>query len=254
MLIGQQTNVAPLADGQADFAFPFDRLALPTPADFGRVQGQWNDSSAPLSVDFPVSFSTLGYTHFTHYNTPTEGKCLEHGHPATAYVFTGANCHVDTYQLNSLFIQQASLNGTGQTDSLPGLLLHTFGQASSPTLWQACHDQKPAGAHLDTGTGDGNIFVLVTPPTSGSCGKALANDATVATFPFPRSTSSIHCSDAVMLLKPGNSVESIKTVQDACPACKDGAHIDTYTSSPGCTSHDPTILDYGYFYAIRGRK
>ena len=68
-----------------------------------------------------------------------------------------------------------------------------------------------------------------------------------------------------MLFNGSNVTDSVKLVEDGCPACSGGfggnngsdpntvAHIDTYTSSPGCTARDPSIQSYGNFYGIRIR-
>jgi hypothetical protein len=127
--IAHVLNASTDNDGSLTFiyTYPFDRTYLLPQVPWTSVVANWgNDPSASdfLSVSIPLKFTTVGYTRFTRYNTTTESKCLR-GHPATAYVFTGSNCQVDTYQLNSLFIQQASLNGTGRSASVPGLL-HTL--------------------------------------------------------------------------------------------------------------------------------
>lgn len=183
---------------------------------------------------------------------------------ATAYVFAGSNCQVFTYTLNRLFISQTSLNGTGLSASVPNGFLHTFGKGPSPTLWSVCKNSIPQGGNLETGSGNGNIFVLV-PKVAGSCSRTLVNNATLATNPFPTALGTWQCDDPVMLFDPRNAADSVKLVEDGCPACSGGfggdqqsdpntvAHIDTYTSSPGCRAHDPSIADYVNFYGIRIR-
>lgn len=72
------------------------------------------------------------------------------------------------------------------------------------------------------------------------------------------------CSDSVMLLNTdGSQFSGLKAVQDGCPDCQGGfgppnyssttMHIDTYTSSLACKAHDPTIQDYGNYFAMRLR-
>jgi len=261
--VGFQAGATVDASGTTSFKFPISLAALPAPVQYYEVNATWAGLSVSLS-GLGFGFTTLGYTRFSKYNTPTESMCGTAA-PSKAYVFQGSGCKGDVYQFNPTFIQQASLNGEG-TPSDPrfnGLLLKTWGPSSSPTPYYAC-PVAPPGFTMDTGTGNGNIFVVANPPASGACSTGFSDLASLATYPSPKTGSTWLCTDSLLLLNTdGTQFSGLKPVQDACPDCQGGfgapnypgttMHIDTYTSSAACKGHDPTIQDYGNYFGIRLR-
>jgi hypothetical protein len=111
---------------------------------------------------------------------------------------------------------------------------------------------------------DNNVFVAV-PSVTGMCNSQLASGTSLAVYPGPHASAGWLCTtnptyhDQVLLFDGNNGNIATKIVQDTCPACvgdfrrANVSHIDTYSSSPGCLAHDPTIQDLPDSFAVRLR-
>ncbi len=79
--------------------------------------------------------------------------------------------------------------------------------------------------------------------TTGSCNRKLTFGSSVATNPFPNSGIGARtCSDSVLLVDGNDATDSVKAVQDTCPACSSdfrgqNAHIDVFSSYAACGGH-----------------
>jgi hypothetical protein len=220
------------------YSFTFSRPNLPV-SDFSLATATWSVSGVQATGSANVAFYALGSTRFSTYNVPYESTCS--GGTGVGYVFTswsGNTCTFTTMTLNGQFMVQASTNGTGVSAS--GLILKAGAALNYCGL--------PPGA---TQGNSGNTFYEVTSIT-GQCNTSLSGGTSLATNPFPNnSNQDWNCNDQVLLVNSGDSVDSTKTVQDACPACSTPGHIDTFSSNQACSAH--SIVDYGTFTAIRLR-
>ena len=221
------------------YHFSFNRPNLPL-GQYSAVQASWTVGSTTGTGSSSVAFNVIGLTRFSTYNTPYESQCS--GGQSTAYLITdwnGPTCHWTTAQLNSNFMSQTTTNGTGV--SLANGTLKAYGALP--------YCELPPG-----GTSSTTFYEV--PSITGSCNTTPSGGGSIATFPFPSPSSFWNCSDQVLLVNGSNQNDSVKTVQDACPACSGGfgqtnGHIDTYSSSMACGAH--SLGDYGNFYGIRLR-
>ncbi len=238
-LVGSPTNyqIVSKIEGPGTYDFTFSRPSLPV-SDFSSVAATWAVSGAQATGSMNVAFYALGSTRFSTYNVPYESQCS--GASATSYIFTnwsGSVCTYKTATLNSEFMGQASLNGTGVS-------------ASNGTLKAAAalnYCELPPGG---TQGNSGNTFYAVSSIT-GSCNVSLSGGTSLATNPSPNPGNTWHCGDQVLLVTSNDTVNSTKTVQDACPGCSTPGHIDTFSSSQACKAR--SLNDYGTFTAIRLR-
>ena len=254
--MGQVGPVQPVSLGEVDnvgatpanspYTFSYNLTSLPAPVSFSGVTATWNN----LSVTAPPNFTTLGPYRFSQYNTPVESSNCG-GSPAPAFVFESAACTYIATTMDSVFIPQTTVNGTGISANF-GLL-----KAYQATLLFKNGCPFPEGSNPDPKTG--NVFVK-TSAVTGSCNSTFTYGTTIATNPNPNAdpTGQWNCKDQVLLVNNNNSFDSIKTVQDLCPACSGDSrgasgHIDVYSSSQACTPHNAADYPNSPFYGIRLR-
>jgi hypothetical protein len=243
-LAGIPPNNANVTIARMDRATPgsiqlsFPRQSLPA-GQYGTLTATWTVNTPPNSATRGVSFNVLGNTRFSTHNVPAESACT--GEQSPAFIFDqyggppGSACHFLTANLNTTFMSQTALNGTGNSSS--------FGILKPQATLNYCE--------LPPGGTNGNTFYQV-PSVTGVCLTSLAGGVSLATYPSPRPANETwRCSDQVLLVDGQGRADSIKTVQDSCPACAGGSHIDTYSSSPACNVG--SLVDYGNFNAIRLR-
>ena len=238
------TTLASETAGPGTHTYHFGRATLAA-GQYTAVQAVWTVSSYQLQAAKSVSFNVLGSTRFSTYNTPYESSECG-GSPQWAYVFTdwsGAYCYYRSTTLDSEFMSQTTLNGTGMS-LLNGLLKAAL--AINECSYPAAYGSLPAG-------NQNNTYYLV-PSVTGKCNKSLTDQTSIATNPDPTTDISgkWQCKDSVLAVNNNNQqVGPIKQVLDLCPACSTPGHVDTYSSSQKCSAHD--FSDYGTFQAIRLR-
>ncbi|HEX3681478.1 MAG TPA: hypothetical protein VHU83_02975, partial [Bryobacteraceae bacterium] len=237
--LGQANGV-----GAGTYNYSFNRPSLST-GEYTSVTASWTAGEG-ANASAAVSFDTLGLTRFSTYNTPYETQCS--GGSATAYIFVNnpQTCTYSTTTLNSSFMSQVGINGTGSSSA------HGIVKVYNATaVGQSC--ELPPG-----GVGQGasaNTFVAVSSIT-GACNTVLSA-GNLATTPDPNpANASWNCSDQVLLINSSDQNNTTGGVADYCPACSSGfngtsGHIDHYSSSQSCTAH--SFTDYGNYYAIRLR-
>jgi hypothetical protein len=171
------------------------------------------------------------------------------------YVFQ--NDQTCTYYYNttmkSKFVTQTNENGTGKSVQF-GLV-----KPYRTTLLAGDWCFPPEGGSTDKVTG--NVFVQV-PYVTGTCNSRFTAGTSIAVNPDPEypqrqnPANQWNCDDQVLLVNTSTkATDSIKPVQDLCPSCSDGHHIDSYTNSPFCNPKDSRNIDYpgSPFYGIRLR-
>jgi hypothetical protein len=225
--------------GSGAYTISFDRPNMPKDT-YTSVTANWDVSPTPLMDTFtlPNNWIVMGIIRHSQYNTPAEAICK--GPSAQAWVFD-SNCNFTSVQLNSKFMEQVYMNGTGKSQSY-GILKYC------PSSWggicSTCAAKYPQGATSQ------NAFLKVASVT-GACNTELVPDVSVATYPSPKTNNLFSCSDAILLVNTKSDInKAVKEADDECPACnKDfrGAqgHIDDYSPSEACSAH---IGDLGKFW------
>jgi hypothetical protein len=157
----------------------------------------------------------LGTVRHSQYNTVYESTCPSG--TQTAYIYN-SSCSWQTVTLNSQFVFQAELNGTGVSQNY-GVLKYDDNR---------CNGNRPPGSTTS------NSLLQVSSIT-GQCNVALVGGSSVATFPGPLDTGSqFSCGDNMQLVNASNANAYLKYVWDRCPACSDG-HVDNYSSTQACS-------------------
>jgi hypothetical protein len=239
MTLGAHGN----AQSGASFTDSLQRLNL-APGQYGSIVATWDD----VAVTVPVAFDVLGGVRFSTYNTPAESQCNT-GSPTTVFIFDAGACTYGTHTINSTFAYQTNLNGAGSSLSYGVIMPYSI-------TWVGQTCELPVGGTSGLKDNSGNTFVKV-PSATGSCNKTLASGSSIATSPNPNPANSTWtCSDKVLLVNSSDATDSIKAVQDYCPACSGDfrgqrGHVDTFISNQSCSAHD--FNDYGNFTAIRLR-
>jgi hypothetical protein len=227
----------------------FDLASVP-PEIYDTADGIW-DADLPAgsrvqsvdvaSVTFAKEWIYLGLTRFSQYNTPYESQCS--GGSQRMYVFDRSSCTYISTQMNSDFVIQTALNGTGM--SVDYGLLKPIGATNARKL---CKGKLPPEAST------ANTLVRVAAVT-GSCNTAITANHSVATYPNPNDASAnplLVCHDSLNLDQADNTTVYTRVVADNCPACIGGNHIDSYTDNQACEAHG-AIGDLGNFYTSTTR-
>jgi hypothetical protein len=112
---GQQMLSTPHASSQGGSSFSDTfRTRIQGGQQYGSVTATWDTAS----VTAPVSFFTIGYTHFTQYNTPYHSSCSGTPQPVfVIYKMDSQNCYYQTMMVVPQFASAVNLNGTGVYDS-----------------------------------------------------------------------------------------------------------------------------------------
>ncbi len=281
---GQQMLSPPLTHSSAQDGNSFSdrfRTSIQPGQQYGSVVATWDTTS----VTVPVSFFTIGYTHFTQYNTPYQNDPSCSSTLQAAYIIYKMDSQLCYYQqamLPSTFIAAAGpgRNGTGVTATNTVLKAYAAGAAKVCPPWDTLHPaltffsvdsggnpiQTITGAHskvLSDATNGGSSLNKYN-PLPGS----LATDPCATNAGDPRNCTTIASppvyvwSDAVLLFDQSDSNDSrgLRSVQDLCDACKyqatqsanTYAHMDMYNGqNQSCNAN--AVGDYGYYYAIRLR-
>lgn len=237
------TTTQPYAPGS--YSIGLDRTAL-TKDDYESLTVKWNASTPPVATTYRQAgvWRVLGTVRYSQYNTPTESSCTSGG-PVTVWVVDSLeNCNFSEGTLNSTFVSQTQLNGTGESISYGYVK-----PAAATALRRYCAGQFPPGANND------NTFLQVDSVT-GTCNTAVTADSSVAVYPSPyrNAQAPLRCADKLQLVDSSNANFATRTVDDYCPACAgdfggtDG-HIDSYTDNQACTAHD--VNDLGNFWTVR---
>lgn len=195
---------------------------------YTKIIATWKLSTGDvISQDYLISpvWRVLGLVRHSQYNTPAETACS--GLTQTAWVFD-SNCNFTSTALNSKFAEQVYINGTGRSIQ-HGIIKYS----------KLCSRDYPIGANVK------NAFLLVDEIT-GSCNKAMTNNFQAA-YPNPKKSGSPDCGDTTVLVEELNGNKNIKEIQDYCPACKDGHHIDNYTDVEACSG---AVGDLGNFWTV----
>jgi hypothetical protein len=145
--------------------------------------------------------------------------------------------------LNSSFVSQATLNGSGTSISYG--VLKPWSATNAPKI---C-----ASTTWPPNVSNVNTFVKV-PSITGACNTSLTDNVSVATFPGPKmATSLLQCNDGLALvLQASPTPWGSRIVADLCPACNTGfngaqGQIDNFTNNSACNARG-TIGDLGFFY------
>jgi len=189
------------------------------------------------SAAFPLAspWNVAGIIRYSQYNTPTESACS--GTPATAYlVESSRNCTFSQTTLDSKFMSQVVLNGTGISLN-NGILKYIGSNCGFPIQW-------PTGATKQ------NTFLKAS-VVAGSCNSELTGGQSVATADNPATNGT--CGKGLGLVNTSNVTVYNKTIQDWCPGCSTGfngtrGHIDSYSSVTACTPSG--VGDLGNFWTV----
>jgi hypothetical protein len=275
---GPETSNAPftaLAPGSQELQLDFDSIS---PGIYPMAKGTWNamlpGTSTAQTVNvpdypLPTEWDYFRRVRFSRYNTPNEAAVANPctGQPANAWIVTSVTpirsiqgttyqCKFQQITLNSQFIQQTWINGTGLSSNYGYLKNAAAVKEGDRGSSQKCVGEYPDGAIGHSGK-NGNTFVVVYPPITGSCDQPLVAGVSAA---MPATTALSH----VMPLSCGfqlnmddryhNSVGT-RMIADKCPACdittqNDGAdgHIDSFTSDDSCTGHNIIDVPGSPFY------
>ncbi|MGR9087284.1 MAG: hypothetical protein ACU841_09440 [Gammaproteobacteria bacterium] len=215
--------------GEGSYSLVLDRLSIPIDI-YTKIIATWKLSTGDvISQDYLISpaWRVLGLIRHSQYNTPAEVACS--GTSQTAWVFD-TNCNFIQTTLNSRFVTQTYINGTGRSIQ-HGVIKYS----------KLCPQKSyPKGASTS------NSFLLVNEIT-GSCNRQMTNTYQAA-YPNPAKSSVItpKCGDNTLLVENNNNNKAEKQIQDYCPACKDGNHIDNYTDEEACSGSE--IGDLGNFW------
>ena len=245
------------------------RTAIPA-GQYGSVTATWDTTT----VSVPVNFYTIGYTHFTQYNTPYQSACSGTSQPVSIIYRIDLNaqyCYYhNTTRLLSSFVSAVNQNGTGVNDTT-GEVLKSYAAGAMNICPTNGFPSISTFFAVDAG-GNPNIQVTGTHNTvlSDASGGGSAfnnyNHGPVALLPTrPQQTE-------VRLFMSGGtryscSTKTTTTIQGVsrsarylCPACSghatgsqsSPAHIDMYNGiSTSCSAS--AVGDYGYYNAIRVR-
>jgi hypothetical protein len=227
------------------------------------IDGTWDTNIQSVDIPpytFPAPWVYFGYVRYTQYNVPYESSCT--GGQGNAWIVT-TSCTFTKVSLNSTFVSQAWINGTGVSNSygtLKNAAAVNLGDQKGP-----CVGKYPSGA-IGHGTTGGNTFEEVSSVT-GSCNKALVNNQSAAVPASGNPAKAVPLSGVVALscgnklnLDPGNNTsEYTRTAADLCPACSNSStftngtvgHVDSYSSSPSCTVGPGMLPDLGDFYSTK---
>jgi hypothetical protein len=259
-LEGVQPDVYPTADGTWDANLP--------------------STSTSQTVDIPTYTLPTSWTYFrkvrfTQYNTPDENAQNDaacRGSQANAWIVTAVattnaqgktkyKCSFEQIALNSEFIQQTWINGTGRSRNY-GLLQN----AAAVLLGdhQRCRGQYPPGArgHSDAGQNNGNTFVRATAIVP-SCPHMTLEDGGAA-MPVDKDTMEptklsgvipLQCGYQLNLDAEDYQTAHSRTIVDKCKKCSDpdslsGAdgHVDSYTTESACRRSYFKDLDQRTFF------
>jgi len=254
-----------LAPGSQDLNLTFDTVL---PGIYTVANGDWNPvvppSSSPQQVTIP-DYTLQPWTYFrrvrfSQYNTPDENAtraaaCT--GHQANAWIVTAVattnaqgrtryKCSFDPITLNSEFIQQTWINGTGLSRQY-GLLQNAAAVHLGDL--QRCRGQYPPGAVGNNGADyDGNAFVQTTSVVPSCTGMQLEDGS--AAMPVDKFTMNptnlsrvipLKCGFQLNLDAGGYQTAYSRTIVDKCPKCSDpdswgsaDGHVDSYTTDSAC--------------------
>ena len=237
------------------------RTQLPAGQQYGSVVATWDSGS----VTVPVTFFTIGYTHFTQYNTPYHSKCSANQQAAAIITMDAKYCYYKTLMLGTGFLTAAGSgrNGTGVYDANG---TNTVLKAYSAGATQVCPLTKGfdsahtffavdaggntittvTGAALNTlsdGTGAASSVnannprpgsLAVDPCAANAPAWAQTGCTTIVSPPvylFSRSRKG--SSDPILLFDQNdtNDARDLRLVQDLCPACKNQATQQSSTAA-----------------------
>ena len=259
--------------GSQDLKLDFNYVP---PAIYTTSDGTWDvnfpGASGVQSVTvpdytLPTQWDYFRKVRFSQYNIPWENAPIPHAcrpGQADAWIVSATStrsngkrvytCSFQQISLNSQFIQQAWINGTGLSAHY-GYLRNAAAQKLGDL--QHCAGQYPSGAIGHT-PNEGNTFERVYPPITGSCNNELESGVSAAAPTNPLSgVVSLSCNPPLNQInmddRNHNSVGT-RTIADSCAACDlpvnnlgaDG-HIDSFTDSQSCKGHGD-INDLGFFY------
>ena len=261
------------AQGGNSFSDSF-RTLIQAGQQYGSVTATWDTTS--LTV--PVSFFTIGYTHFTQYNTAYHSSCP--GSPQSVsviYKMDAQYCYYKTLMFGTDFVNSVFVNGTGVYDANgTNTVLKSYAAGAMNVCYTNGFPRKRTFFSVDAGgTPITKIRGGVYPYRVASDGSALGtilNDfnpppGTLATDPDATNKGSLSIylrSDAILVFdqNDNNDPRGLRSVQDLCPDCSGQAtqvpsrpaHIDVYNgTSTSCYAN--VVGDYGtgYYNAIRLR-
>jgi hypothetical protein len=227
------------------------------------VDGTWATNFESVGVPrytLSTPWIYFGYVRYTQYNVPYESSCS--GATANAWIVT-KSCTFTKTSLNSAFVSQAWINGTGVSVS-KGILKNAaavnLGDQTGP-----CVGKYPTGA-IGHGSTGGNAFEVVSSIT-GSCNTTLVNNQSAAVPASGNPLKSVALSGVVALscgnqlnLDTGNNTsEYTRTAADLCAACSNSStfingtvgHVDSYSSNQTCQSGPGKLSDLGDFYSTK---
>ena len=227
------------------------RATLPA-GQYGTVTATWGSFSLPVNV----AFNVLGTTRFSQYNTTAEVSCTQPAVPV--YVFinnTQGGCYGFFGTVKSDFLAYTVLNGSGLSADY-GLVkpwAATWLKSNTPKVPDPCPVPPLPGLSAN------NTLVAVTQNTGQCYTMNMVAGTSLATYLGPLDSGSPwNCGDNVLLVDPNTGkANSVRVVQDRCPACVDGAHIDAYSANTSCDPHqniDLTPPSGGKFTAIRSNR
>ena len=218
------------------------------PGGYSTAKAEWTVGG--LAVDgtkaLAPAFEALGDYRHSQYNTPDEEDC--DGMDAVAYITEPIRCAFTADDLNSDFISQAAMNGSGRRDddddgdddSYVQLESRCFDLAEMVPTDALRPGEDPGKAE----NADKKRSFRGNATISGACGNntGALTDATVA---VNKGHMGLGCDDSVLIVGFG-----VKTVTDYCPACKTGEEpskplpqLDNYTTRAAC--EPGSILDLG---------
>jgi hypothetical protein len=266
------------AQGGNSFIDSF-RTLIQAGQQYGTVTAAWDSTS----VSVPVTFYTIGLTHFTQYNTPYHSRCPANAQNALIIdKIDSQYCWARGAALGAAFIASVFQNGTGVRDvngTNTVLKSYDAGAKATPTSigcplypgFDNAHTffSVDAGGNpieningsrwstvLSDGTGTGSVLNKLNPPPG-----SLATDPTATN----KGSLVYKWSDAILLVdqSDSNDQRGLRSVQDYCPACSaqateqsagSPAHIDMYNGqSQSCSAGSVGDYANGYYYAIRLR-
>jgi hypothetical protein len=217
-------------------------LADIDPDTYTSATATWTPKNTPINsakYTLPKKWVYLRLIRYSQYNTPYENLCS--GGDQAMYIFNRSGCSYVQGTLDSEFVSQTKINGTGS--SIDYGLLKPLGATDAGSR---CSGHLPPHASSD------NTFVRV-PTVTGSCNTLITANHSVATNPNPTGkTSLLQCGNSLTLVQASPTPFASRVVADLCPAC-DGlfsgtnGHIDSYTANHACQGHGE-IGDLGKFY------
>src|ERR1035437_7508262 len=225
------------------YSVSFNRTEMP-PDVYSSVTAQWtvNSNAVTTIYTLPEDWEVLGLVRHSQYNVPVQSnQCKGAFKPAWV---VDSNCVYKKTHLQSNFMVQTNLNGTGSSEAFG--LVKPFLTTRAPTL--CANVTRPKGSKVSNNIKTNNTFFMV-PSITGSCGPDLVKESSVATFPNPKISTSPNavCDDSILLVQASQANRAVKDVGDFCPACNQqflgtNGHIDNLTSSSACNGHSITDL------------